>query len=483
MNGKRILSILLAAVLCFSLATVAFADEEDPLVICLDPGHGARDSGAVATYDGVEYQEADLVLRIALYLRAELETYENVKVIMTRTDRQGELPTINPAKIKPRIDFAVENGADVLVSLHLNALDNRDIQGVMMLTSNGYYNKECADVGIGLGTNLLLSLSKLGLYNRGHLKKNSAEYRYPNGTVADYYAIVREGILQNIPSLIIEHCYLTNAEDFRNHLSSDEKLRELAAADAEGIAAYYGLQKQGSNPRQLIDYSDHWAANAIDIAVNKGWVNGYPDNTFKPNNTLTRADFVTLLARLSGEVIEAITQSPFPDIPADIYYAASVAWAVKAGIINGFEDGTYRPGAAITREQMAHIMTLYLKHKGADVQTPDETGADIPDMDQIQSYAKDDVLFCYANGLLNGRNEGFVPQGNATRAEACTIMLRMNDYLDAHAAQPTENTAPTETGNAEATEPTEEPLPSETDAPDQTTAEDESNALVIEETP
>ena len=105
------------------------------LVICLDPGHGARDSGAVATYDGVEYQEADLVLKIALYLRAELETYENVKVIMTRTDRQGEMPTINPEKIKPRVDFAVENGADVLVSLHLNALDNKDIQGAMMLTS------------------------------------------------------------------------------------------------------------------------------------------------------------------------------------------------------------------------------------------------------------------------------------------------------------------------------------------------------------
>lgn len=489
MNSKRMLSILLAAALCFSLAAGVFADEEDPLVICLDPGHGARDSGAVATYDGVEYQEADLVLRIALYLRAELETYENVKVIMTRTDRQGELPTINPAKVKPRIDFAAEKGADVVISLHLNALDNKDIQGVMMLTSNGYYNKECADVGIGLGTNLLLSLSKLGLYNRGHLKKNSSDYRNPNGTVADYYAIVREGIQQNIPSLIVEHCYLTNEEDFRNHLSSDEKLRELAMADAEGIVAYYGLQKIGGNPRQLIDYSEHWAANAIDIAVNKGWVNGYPDNTFRPNNTLTRADFVTLLARLSGETIEPITASPFPDIPVGSYYAESVAWAVKASIINGFEDGTYRPSVAITREQMAHIMTLYLKHKGADVKLAEGTVAEIPDLDQIQSYAKDDVLFCYANGLLNGRTEGFVPRGNATRAEACTIMLRMNDYLEAHAAQPTDNPAPTESENAEETEATQEPLPSEADpsaetaAPDETPAPDETAAPADEEIP
>lgn len=461
MKGKRVLSLLLSAVLCFSLASGVFAAEEDPLVICLDPGHGARDSGAVSTYDGVEYQEADLVLRIALYLRAELESYENVKVIMTRTDRQGEMPTINPEKVKPRVDFAVQHGADVLISLHLNSLDDKSVQGVMMLTSNGYYNKECADIGNGLGTNLLLSLSQLGLYNRGHLKRNSSEYRNPDGTVADYYGIVREGIRQNIPSLIVEHCYLSNESDFRNYLSTDEKLHELAVADANGIAAYYGLQKLGSNPRKLIDYSDHWAADMIDIAVNKGWVNGYPDNTFHPNGTLTRADFVTLLARLSGEPVEPVTASPFPDVAADAYYAASVAWAVSAGVINGFEDGTFRPANAITREQMAHIMTLYLKHKGADVQAPGENAASIPDLDQIQAYAKDDVLFCYANDLLKGRVEGFVPQGSATRAEACTILLRMNDYLNAHAIEPTDPTTDAPTAAAEPLAFTEAYAPNE----------------------
>ena len=471
MHGKRILSALLAAVLCFSLASAAFAVEEDPLIICLDPGHGARDSGAVATYDGVEYQEADLVLKIALYLRAELETYENVKVIMTRTDRQGTMPTIDPEKIKPRVDFAAENGADVLISLHLNALDNKETHGVMMLTSNGYYNRECADIGNALGTNMLLSLSQLGLLNRGHLKLNSSDRRNPNGTVADYYAIVREGIWQNIPSLIVEHCFLTNESDFRNYLSSDEKLQAVAIADANGIAAYYGLQKIGSNPRQLIDYADHWAADMIDIAVNNGWVNGYPDHTFKPDNTLTRADFVTLLARLSGETVEAAADNPFPDVPAEEYYAASVAWAVSAGIISGFEDGSFRPTEAITREQMAHIMTLYLKHKGMKIQPSDEAAARIPDLDQIQSWAKDDVLFCYANGLLNGRNEGFVPQGNATRAEACTILLRMHDYLHAHPVQSEDTVVPEEivddaiTAPVEAAPEDEITEPAETETP------------------
>lgn len=475
---KRLLSLLLALVLCFSLAMSALADKQEngavpeakPLLICLDPGHGARDSGAVATYGGVEYQEADLVLQIALYLRAELETYQDVEVLMTRTDRQGTMPTIDPNKIKPRTDFAVEHGADVMVSLHLNASENTVIQGAMILSSNGYYRREIAEIGNGLGTDILLALEKLGLQNRGHLKTNSSDYRNPNGTVADYYAIVRNGIWQNIPSIIVEHCFLTNAADFRKHLSSGEKLKALALADAEGIAAYYGLQKKDTLARELLDYSDHWAAESIDAAVSRGWVNGYPDHTFRPNNTLTRADFVTLLARLSAEELPEITESPFPDFNVEMYYASSVAWAVQAGIINGFEDGTFGPNRPVTREQMAHIMALYLKHKGLETAPEGASTAGIPDFEHVQPYARDDVLYCYENGLLQGREGGFVPQGNATRAEACTILLRLFDYTATHEALPMEPTEPVPFA-----EPPESPPPND-DAviPDETVLTNEN---------
>lgn len=484
---KRLLSLLLAAVLCVSLCASAFADEptaeSKPLVICLDPGHGARDSGAVSTYDGVEYQEADLVLKIGLYLRDELETYENVKVIMTRTDRQGEMPTIDPAKIKPRTDFATANGADVLVSLHLNASEKRDIKGVMILDSNGYYNREIALAGEALGSDILIALANLGLQNRGHLKTNSNDTRYPNGTVADYYAIVRNGILQSIPSIIVEHCFITNEEDFRNHLSSDEKLYALAMADAEGIAAYYGLQKKVSpDAPKLTDYDDHWAKDSIDAAVANGWASGYPDRTFRPENTLKRADFVTLLSRMSGETMPTVTQSPFPDFAADAYYAASVAWAVEAKIINGFEDGTFRPMEPITREQMAHIMALYLQHKGLDTKADPEGKEEIADLNKVSGWAKDDVRFCYQTGLLNGKGDGFYPLENATRAEACTILLRLWNYLnDAQNAEPapTESPAPDESPAVEETPaPVDNPEATESPAPSDTPEETESPAPV-----
>lgn len=472
----------MALILCCSLASPAFAavaesegeeatapqtetvvstDSEDWLVICIDPGHGGKDSGAVAKYNGKEYHEADLVLKIALYLKEELEKYEKVVVVMTREDENGDPSIIKSKEIVPRVEFAAEHNADFLISLHLNASENLNMHGALMLDSNGNYNKETAEIGNGVGANILSALSNLGLLNRGHLHRNSQDYKNPDGSAADYYGIVRGGIWRNIPSIIVEHCFLTNEDDFNGFLNSDKKLQQLAKADADGIAAYYGLEEKDEtdtqNPIILLDCDGHWAKKNIDAAVTKGWIFGYPDHTFKPNNTLTRADFVTMLARVSGEELPEVQESPFSDFSADTYYARSVQWAVDAGIIKGFEDGTFHPGQSITREQMAHIMAMYLAHKGYEVKPEsDKTQDKIEDYSSISGYAKEDVCFCYEEGLLTGRGNGFVPADGATRAEACTVLLRLDTYVADHPLPETPEESP---------EPDESPKPEETTKP------------------
>ena len=255
---KRFLSILLALILCLTLAAPAMAatneaageesappktepvvssDSDDWLVICIDPGHGGKDSGAVATYGGVEYHEADLVLKIAKYLKADLQQYRNVYVLMTREDANGDPSVIISGEIVPRVEYASKRHADLLISLHLNSSETKSMHGALVLTSNRNYNPEVADVAIGLGTNILSTLSSLGLLNRGHLARNSKDYTNPNGTAADYYGIVRGGIWRALPSLIVEHCFLSNESDFRGYLSTDAKLAALAKADADAIAA------------------------------------------------------------------------------------------------------------------------------------------------------------------------------------------------------------------------------------------------------
>ena len=212
---KRILSLFLtlvltAALLCPAAAAAneAAGKDSDWLYITLDPGHGGdgaggNDPGAISGTYG--YQEADLVLKIGLYLKEELETYRNVHVDMTRSDRYGTSATA--------------------------------------LVSNGNYRPEIAKVLDGVAGNILVQLEKLGIQNRNLTKESSHDgTRYPNGKLADYYGIVRYGVENNVPSMIVEHCFLSSDSDCQNFLSSDAKLRAIAQADARGIAAYYGLE-------------------------------------------------------------------------------------------------------------------------------------------------------------------------------------------------------------------------------------------------
>ena len=171
---KRILSffltlVLTAALLCPAALAVneTAGKDRDWVYITLDPGHGGdgaggNDSGAVNEKYG--YQEADLVLKIGLYLKEELETYRNVHVDMTRSDRYGTSATAPLSKVENRVLYAAEQCSDLLVSLHLNSAgSNQSVHGGLILASNGNYDPDCAKVIDAVGTNILAQLSRLGI--------------------------------------------------------------------------------------------------------------------------------------------------------------------------------------------------------------------------------------------------------------------------------------------------------------------------------
>lgn len=444
---KRILSLFLTLVLTAALLSPAAAaanetagKDADWLYITLDPGHGGdgaggNDPGAVNEKYG--YQEADLVLKIGLYLKEELETYRNVHVDMTRSDRYGTSATAPLRKVERRVDFAVEKHSDLLVSLHLNSVgSNQSVHGGLILASNGNYDPDCAKVIDAVGTNILAQLSRLGIdTSRGLVKEGSHDgTRYPNGKLADYYGIVRYGQLRHIPAMIVEHCFLSSNSDCQNFLSSDAKLQAIAQADARGIAAYYGLEKKDPGEVDVEplfrDCRSHWAKDYINRAADAGWVSGVGGGLFQPNGTLTRAMFVTMLAGLAGVDEADYPGSTFSDVPVGQWYAPSVAWAASEEIVSGTGSGRFEPNRNITRQEMAQIMASYLAWKGVDT-TPGTAVSDynIPDRADIAAWALDSVCFCYEKGLLSGRDTGFAPLANASRAEACVVLCELNDFL------------------------------------------------------
>lgn len=451
---KRILSIFLslvltAALLCPAAAAASETDGNDTdwLYITLDPGHGGNgagkvDGGAVSSAYG--YHEADLVLKIGLYLKQELETYRNVHVDMTRSDSYGTYYTAPLSEVERRVIFASEKHSDLLVSLHLNSAgSSQSVHGGLILASNGNYDPDCAKVIDAVGTNILAQLSRLGIdTSRGLVKEGSHDGTlYPNGKLADYYGIVRYGQLRHIPSMIVEHCFISSNSDCQQFLSSDAKLQAIAQADARGIAAYYGLQKKDPGEVDIeptfYDCRHHWAKTSIEAAADAGWVNGVSAGEFQPDGTLTRAAFVTMLGRMAGVKETDYTTSVFRDVPDGEWYTSFVAWATENGIVDGYGDGIFLPQNNITRQEMAKIMAKYLNWKGLDTTPSSEISSyPINDLNTIGGWALEPVCFCYEQGLLNGRGSNFAPQANATRAEACVVLCRLQKYVDAHSAQP-----------------------------------------------
>lgn len=220
----------------------AYAEDktENILYIELDPGHGGVQSGAEAV-DGLTL-EKDINLKLAKALKKNLEKYENVKVFLTRDSDEN-------ISLETRTAIALEDNADIMISIHNNAAgsmvpyDN----GSTILVANGNYQKDIAIEEQKLGVNLLYELSALGLENQGIMIRDSeAGETYDNGMIADYYALIRAGILQKIPTVIIEHAFIDDENDFEFYLSSDDKIEKLAEADAKGIARYYQLKKKGN---------------------------------------------------------------------------------------------------------------------------------------------------------------------------------------------------------------------------------------------
>ncbi|WP_161601451.1 S-layer homology domain-containing protein [Paenibacillus luteus] len=169
------------------------------------------------------------------------------------------------------------------------------------------------------------------------------------------------------------------------------------------------------------DIAGHWGEERIKQAAKNGIVSGYPDGTFKPNRTVTRAEFAVMLLntlKLQGEG----TKLNFTD-GADIGAWAQIAisLAVREGWMNGYDDGSFRPNAEITRAEMAVVIAGVLgKPFGANAVTHFSDDADIP------LWAKSSVAAVQQAGIMQGKDAGqFVPQDRATRAEAVTVLLKL----------------------------------------------------------
>lgn len=176
---------------------------------------------------------------------------------------------------------------------------------------------------------------------------------------------------------------------------------------------------------------NNWAYPGIAFCVARGLMDGMGEGVFSPGSTLTRGQLVTILWRRE-HCPTAQHAAPFTDLKQD-WYVDAVAWAAENNVVNGTSPTTFAPDVPITRQDMATILYRYQKDCVGDslCQSQAEQGviAAFPDGRQVSDYAKDAMNWAAYIGLIQGDNVNgvdlLVPRGNATRAQAATILMRL----------------------------------------------------------
>lgn len=217
---------------------------------------------------------------------------------------------------------------------------------------------------------------------------------------------------------------------FSQKLSSLSNNTESGGGSSSGgggkqsSVTYVPTTKPDQNPDQKPETKDQfndlagseWAKEAIEELSKKDILSGYDDGSFRPNNTITRNEFITMLMR-AFEKTDDSAEYPFTDGDAGAWYAKYIASAHKIGVLSGYEDGRFGDGENITRQDMA---VMIYRLAGMDKQ---ETETLFADDDQILDYAKDAVYTLAAKGIISGMGENrFEPQAFATRAQAARIL-------------------------------------------------------------
>ena len=170
-----------------------------------------------------------------------------------------------------------------------------------------------------------------------------------------------------------------------------------------------------------------WYHDAVDYVVEHGIMTGTSATTFEPNTTLSRAMVAQILYNLEGQ--PTVTgESTFTDVSGH-WAIDAITWAQKTGVVDGYEDNTFRPENNVTRQEFAQMMYNYAAYKDYDLSAKGDL-SQFTDGDSVQEWAVTAVSWANGNALINGHDDGTLePGGTTTRAQAASILMRFDQNL------------------------------------------------------
>ena len=264
------------------------------------------------------------------------------------------------------------------------------------------------------------------------------------GTVVSFE--LENGLIQTI--MVKDAAGSTARVFIDGYITKDNEVKDLAVGktvSVTGLASYDDTFEGGPAPRIRVrdradvvvdttaadpftDISTSGYYKYIVEAANAGIIEGYSDGTYRPNNVVTRAQFITMLYRAAGSPDVKNTVLKFDDAGTiSAPYVTAVAWGVENKVISGYGDNTFRPDQNISRAQMATFMYRYMKDVvGYDFGDVKPCG--FADANQIAAPYVDAVNAIVSAGVMNGMNTTtFAPNNTANRGMAATVILRVHN--------------------------------------------------------
>lgn len=172
---------------------------------------------------------------------------------------------------------------------------------------------------------------------------------------------------------------------------------------------------------------NQWYESAVRYAYTHDIMEGMSATKFSPNISLTRAQAVQVLYNLEGQPTVS-GNAAFPDLVEE-WYKPAIAWAEQTGVVDGYEDGTFRPGQPVNRMEFAQMLYNYAAYKGCDLSAKGDL-SQFTDGDSVQEWAVTAMSWANGNALINGHDDGTLePGGTTTRAQAASILMRFDQNV------------------------------------------------------
>ena len=306
------------------------------------------------------------------------------------------------------------------------------------------------------------------------------------GVIGETYAepagriVVDQGVapaIADVQSMVMGEASYT-AESYKAYAAVEAKLA-AAKTEAERVALCAELRAAVSGLKVVEntfdDAASGWYKPAVDFAQASGLMSGLGDNKFAPDVTTTRAMVAQVMYELADEPDVSGLTCPLTDVDSTAWYADAVIWAYNAGVVSGYEDGTFRPGRAITRQEMA-VMFYGMLFGTDSILAEDDIklalGA-FKDGDTVASWAREAVAVCYISGIMVGDNGSFKPTDLLSRAQLAQVFrsfyeTQLTFALDELPAAPDQPSTPVQPSTPE--QPSTPVQPSAPEQPSMPTA-------------